>query len=119
MSRRNVSYYIKKIVSIGAIIILLILIKNTGSSILSTASHSNSLNSLKEKLYNKKQENVYLTEKLAIAKTDEYIEEEARSKLGLIKEGEQLVIEKRLQEKEVGVGEKIPNWQKWLAFFIK
>lgn len=119
MSSRNTSWYVKKAVLILSIIVLLVIIKNTIFAIFSTLNRSDLLISLKEELYTKSRENEYLSQKLHIAKTDGFIEEEARTKLGFIKNGEQVIIEESEKKKDVVVAEKKPNYQKWLALFSR
>ncbi len=55
-------------------------------------------------------------------KTDTFIEQEAKLKLGLKKENENLVI---IPDSEVGAGNEAPkteqkraNWQKWVEYFF-
>lgn len=119
MSRRVILSYTKK-VSIGAILILLLLlIKNITTSIISTQQRSQILSELEVTLQAKKEEEALLSQKLSIAKTDKFVEDEARSKLGLVKPGEKIVVD----EKIMPIKEKImpvepPNWKKWLSLFI-
>jgi hypothetical protein len=74
---------------------------------------------LQEELKAKKQENAYLREKLIIAKTDEFVEEQARTRLGMVKEGEKIVADRKIepQKPKIEVPEP-PNWKKWQNLFF-
>lgn len=100
------------------ILVLLVMIKNISEAILSSFDRTKVVDSLQQELNDKKKEQQYLAQKLEIAKTDAFVEEEARTNLGLIKEGEQVIIDDKVAEKQPEVeAEKVPNWQKWLALF--
>ncbi len=72
-----------------------------------------------------KKENEELEEKLAVTKSEGYIEKQLRDKLGLAKEGEIVIVlpdEKiletlapKLEEEEETLPD--PNWKKWLKIF--
>ena len=72
-----------------------------------------------------KKENEELEEKLAVTKSEGYIEKQFRDKLGLAKEGEIVIVlpdEKilgtlapSLEEEEETLPD--PNWKKWLKMF--
>lgn len=64
-----------------------------------------------------------LKEELNYVQSEEFVEKEARGKLGLSKEGETIVVlpenfEEMVESSRKGIGvEKIPNWRKWLRIF--
>jgi cell division protein FtsB len=72
-----------------------------------------------------KKENEELEEKLAVTRSEGYIEKQLRDKLGLAKEGEIVIVlpdEKiletlapKLEEEEETLPD--PNWKKWLKMF--
>lgn len=72
-----------------------------------------------------KKENEELEEKLAVTKSEGYIEKQLRDKLGLAKEGEIVIVlpdEKILETlapklEEEGETLPDPNWKKWLKIF--
>lgn len=118
MSRRVIFKHAKKI-SIGVIlIILLLLIKNITTSIISTQQRSQILREQEAILLEKQKEAALLSQKLSIAKSDKFVEEEARSKLGLVKPGEKIVVDEKIKlpKKQVKPPEP-PNWQKWVSLF--
>lgn len=79
----------------------------------------------REAVLNRSQEeNKYLKDELEYAQSPEFIEQEARNRLGLGREGEQVVLLPKSQipstndqikeEKE----ETMPNWKKWWKLFF-
>lgn len=120
MSSRNFLNLIKKALPFLVILVLLVLIKNIIISIYETKNGGKMFESLKEELASKKRERAHLSQKLYFAKTDQFVEEQARSKLGLSKEGERVIIDKKIsREKRVEVVmDTSSNWQKWWRLFF-
>lgn len=110
----------KKLLPIIAIIILLIVIKNNASSIFRTLEDENTAENLKEKLVSEQKKNQFLKEHLFYVKTDQFVEEEARDKLGMSRPGEYIVIAPTanpLNQEKIEIDNK-PNWQQWLELFF-
>lgn len=66
-------------------------------------------------------ENKELEKRLAEVQGLEHIERVARDKLGMVKEGETVVILPRTQNSELNdqaKTEEIPNWKKWWRLFF-
>lgn len=96
------------------------MIKNTISSIFDTIQNGKISNSLQQQLADEKKKNQFLKERLFYVKTDDFIENEARRKLGLVKVGEHTVIAPPAPEKDknpIEVDTK-PNWEKWWGLFF-
>ncbi len=74
----------------------------------------------KKDLDREKQENQQLKTELSYVKSQEFIEEEARNKLFMVKPGEAGVIvpQELIKEKIVKKEMALPNWQKWLNLFL-
>lgn len=78
-----------------------------------------------ERVEEARQKNEELAGELKYVRSDEFIEKEARDKLGMGKEGETIVvvpkdlIEREVEEarKEKEVPEKVPNWKLWKEAF--
>lgn len=71
------------------------------------------------KLENLKQENQELKEKLEEVKTPEFVEREARDRLGLVQEGEAVVImPERIIEEQANQSKELPIWKKWWQLFF-
>lgn len=77
------------------------------------------LKNLKAQEAQKKKEQAFLSQKLYYAKTDAFVEEEARQKLGLVRPGEQIVVDQKIERVQFK-SEPIarPNWQKWWNLFF-
>lgn len=71
------------------------------------------------KLENLKQENQQLKEKLEYVKTQEFVEKEARDRLGLVWEGEAVVImPEKIMNNEFNQPAYVPIWEKWWQLFF-
>lgn len=92
--------------------------------IFSTLKAGDRLKEVTDNLQSLEVKNKELREKLEEVKKPEFIETQARDKLGLVKEGETLVIIPQEKIDEVlGMTKKIeeiklPNWQGWLKLFF-
>src|SRR3989344_7715810 len=82
----------KKIFPFLVILVLLIIIRNNTVSILASRNNTNTASNLEKKLATEKKKNQYLNERLYYVKTDNFVEEEAQEKLGLLRPGEYFVI---------------------------
>lgn len=110
----------KKISLIFLIIILLFLIKNTIFSIFDTLKNGKVSNSLQTQLVSEQKKNKFLKERLFYVKTDNFVEDEARRKLGMVRVGEHTVIvpsEPEKDSKPIEIDTR-PNWEKWLKLFF-
>ena len=111
---------IKTLLLIGVIVVLLLIIKNIIGSILSLRQNSHIVTSLKQQEQQEKQKGQFLKEKLHQVNTVQFIENEAREKLGMAKPGEHIV----LAPPPVAVVQKqpetdySPTWQKWWKLFF-
>lgn len=75
----------------------------------------------KEELVRRQEENNALLQKLEEARSPSYVEQVAREKLGMVKEGEAIVIVPKTQNPEPNGQintEEIPNWKKWWGLFF-
>jgi cell division protein FtsB len=119
MSRRNFTPYIKKGAILIVTAILVLIIKSLISSISETLDRTKMLSYLEEELSQKKQESAYLKERLIIAKTEKFVEEEARIKLGMVREGEKIVGDRKIEAKKLKIERpELPNWKKWQNLFF-
>ncbi|HMS22251.1 MAG TPA: septum formation initiator family protein [Candidatus Levybacteria bacterium] len=119
MSRTNIFSYLKKVAIVGILIILVVITKNILTSILSTHDRAQILKDLQSELSQKKEEQAYLSQKLYYAKTDAFVEEEARQKLGLIREGEVVVIDEKVKPlRRLTSTKSRPVWQMWWELFF-
>jgi len=64
------------------------------------------------------QRNRDLKKKLEFSQSQQFIERQAREKLGLAKPGETVVIMSQSPATQSGVIEVLPNWKRWLNLFF-
>lgn len=108
---------------IGAVI--LIFAYNIIGQIFTTLQSGDRLSVATEQLHSLEVKNRELKKRLSEIKSQDFIEQQARDKLGLAKEGETLVIipDEKINQvlgvaKQV-VEPRLPNWQGWLKLFFK
>lgn len=117
------SGFFKKIIIAVAILVVTFIAFNLINQIISTLSVSDRLSRALESVHKAEIKNKELKKKLLEIKSPEFLEEEARNKLGLAKEGETIVIIPDEKIKEVlGTTEsaepRLPNWLGWLRVFL-
>ena len=103
------------------VIVSLIIIYNFFNSIYTLWHKKDVITKAQLELKQVQQENTNLKKQLSTVNNPEFVEEQARDKLFLVKPGENtVVIPKNLLPTPTALPEKVlekPNWQKWLAFF--
>ena len=111
---------LKTIVLFIIAFVLLLVIRNIVSSILSLRQNSNIVTALKQQEANEKQKKQFLKEKLYQASTGQFIENEAREKLGMVKPGEHIILAPPaiIAEAKTPEADYSPNWQKWWKLFF-
>lgn len=110
----------RKVIPFIVIFLLLIVIKNNISSITHTIKNKNTAEVLKSQLNEEERENKLLKERLFYVKTNQFVEDEARQKLGMLRSGEYIVIAPTSAplNKERIYFDSTPNWEKWLDLFF-
>lgn len=115
---------IRKITLVAIILLVLVIFYNLLVQINDAMRSQERLSSAAEVVYKLEAKNRELKNKLSEVKTREFIEEQARNKLGLSKNGETVVVipEEKLkmvlgasQSAEI----RLPNWLGWLKVFFK
>lgn len=115
----------KKIVVFLIFIVILFLAYGLVSQIYSAFQAEKRLSSEFEKLSGLQVKNQELKKTLSEARSPQFLEQMARDKLGLSKDGETVfIIPQEKIDKVLGISEKIgelrlPNWQGWLKLFFK
>lgn len=105
-------------------LISLLVINNLIRSIISLSQKQELISSAQKQLDKEKKENELLKQQLQQVNNTRFIEEQARNKLFMVKEGEQLVLlpkELPLQNSKQSVTnreEKTP-FQEWIALFMR
>ncbi len=110
----------KKVFLLLLAFLLLIIVRNNISGIFKGLQNENTAGNLKKELASEERKNQFLKERLFYVKTDQFIEEEARQKLGMVKNGEYIVIAPTsapLNRERITIDDK-PNWKKWLELFF-
>lgn len=111
---------VKKIAFFITIIVSIIIINGLIRSIIDLWNKQDLVETARQELNQEKQKNQELKVQLSYVKSNEFIEEEARNKLFLVKPGESdVIIPKNLiEKKEVKKVVVVPNWKQWLNLFI-
>jgi cell division protein FtsB len=111
----------KKAIFILIVIVLLLIINGLIHSILDTYNKKDLLTQAQKELEEEKLKNSRLKAELTYVETEQFIEEQARNKLFLVKPGEEhVVIPQELIKSGTPNTKKpqIPNWQQWLKLFF-
>lgn len=105
----------KTLILLGIIIILLLLIKNIVGSISSLRQNSRIVSDLRQQEQDELQKRDFLRQQLYYSNTQEFVERQAREKLGMIKPGEKIVIVPHpIEDPDVESGiDNTSNWRKW------
>lgn len=101
-------------------LISFVLVISLTRSVMSLLAKRDIVQTQKGELARLEAENRLLEDALSQAQTPEFIERTAREKLGLVKDGEVVVMLPQGQEREStgAAGESIPNWKKWWGLFF-
>lgn len=110
----------KNIFFISAVIICLIIIYNLATSTYELWSKKYLVTDAEAQLQAEKEENKRLKAQLSFVKSNEFVEQEARNRLLMVKEGEAEVIvpKELLEKKEKKVEKKVPNHIQWIELFL-
>jgi len=111
---------IKKVAFFIAIIVCLIVINGLVRSIFDLWSKQDVVVRARQELDREKQKNEELKVQLGYVKSNEFVEEEARNRLFLVKPGESDVIipQNLIKKKEVKPPPPPPVWQQWVNLFV-
>jgi len=109
----------KKILFFASLGISLLIIIHLVQSIYTLWHKQDLVTQARQELVQEKKENKKLHQELSIVSTEEFVEEEARNKLLMIKPGEKeiLIASNTPQPEKSRPQDTLPNWQQWLALF--
>lgn len=116
---------VKKIVIISIVLVVLVIAYNLINQISAAFKSGERLTKEAEKLYQLEAKNKQLKQKLSEVESGNFIETQARDKLGLSKKGETVVIIPQHKINEVleasssAQSTKLPNWLGWLKVFFR
>jgi len=115
----------KRALPIAILIVFLVLFYSLGKQIFDSLGSSYRLDQATDEVAALQKKNTELKKKLDEVDTPEFIEEQARDKLNLSKDGETVVIIPQNQidqvlgtQKKVEIIQQIPYWQGWLKLFF-
>lgn len=105
----------KTLILLGIIVVLLLLIKNIVGSISSLRQNSRIVTSLREQEKEQIQKREFLKQQLYFTNSQDFIENQAREKLGMTKPDEYVVLVPPTIENKTKVltPDTTPNWKKW------
>lgn len=113
----------KKAIFIIVLIASLLVIRNLVVSIYTLWQKQHLIGKVQEELKREKEKNSELKAKIKEAESPTFLEEQARNKLFLVKEGEQdiLISKKLLEPQEVLASQTqvLPYWKQWINLFFK
>lgn len=118
-----VNIFRHKLVQIIIIFIGIVLIINLSKDILRLLKAAEELKLVQQRIEKLEEERENLVEKKEYYQSEAFIEQEARNKLNMVKEGETIVIlppniKEVLGKKEASLSEPQPNWRQWLELFL-
>ncbi|MBI4037187.1 septum formation initiator family protein [Candidatus Daviesbacteria bacterium] len=115
----------KKLIVILAIVLLLGLFYSFGKQIYSSLQTGSKLDKEVSDLAKLQKKNAELKKRLSEVQGVQFIESQARDKLGLSRARETVVIipqeeiDKILQQSQIAKALVLPNWQAWLKLFFR
>ncbi len=108
----------KKLIAAIFILVLLFVIRNLSLSLYDLIQTEDTVKDLRKELKEKERENKFLNQKLSYIQSAEFIEKEARNKLGLVKNNEHPVfVSSPTPLPEIQESKQEPNWKKWMKIF--
>lgn len=108
----------KRIIFAAVVLFFLLIINGLSHSIYDLWHKQDLVTSAQKKLTEEKLKNQKLKADFSVVDSPEFIENEARNKLFLVKPGEQgVIIPQNLEIKEESSLVAEPNWQKWINLF--
>ena len=103
------------------VLVSIILVVNSTKRILTFRATSMKVTEVQTRLDELRRENEAFKKELEYKKSDEFAEEEIRNKLGLVKEGESVVIIPKEENPQLTTDSgqlTKPNWEKWRDLFF-
>jgi cell division protein FtsB len=104
------------------VLVSIILVVNSTKRILTFRATSMKVGEAQSRLEQLRKENEDLKKELEYKKSDQFTEGEIRNKLGLVKEGETVVIIPKEEDQPSSAkaleGKQKPNWEKWRDLFF-
>jgi cell division protein FtsB len=117
----------RKLAAIPLLLLGLFLVFHLSRSLWDIYHRTDRVGELKNEIQKLREEKSRLEEEKAFRQTAEFIEQEARNKLQMTKEGEHVVVvpqkdtesNAKGREKTTTIPTQKPNWQKWVEFWLE
>lgn len=112
----------RNLVLIFAVLVLLLLGLNSFKRILSLQGTSKNVEKEEATLDTLRRENDSLKQELEYKKSQRFAEAEIRNKLGMAKDGEQVIVVPKKDDgtstQDAVIKKQLPNWKKWQRIFF-
>lgn len=113
----------RNLLLMAVLVLSLLLVVNSTKRILTFKTTAQKVGESGEYLEDLKRENEALRRELEYKRSQEFAEAEIRNKLGLVKEGEAVVVLPKQDDERLTTNDESkieePNWQKWWNLFFK
>ena len=121
--RISVNIFNNKLVRILILIVGIGLIVSLSRSIFKMSKVTDELRLAEQRIRELEEQKETLVKRKEFYQSEDFIEQEARNKLNMIKEGETVIVlppnlEEILGEKEKQPQASLPNWRQWLDLFL-
>lgn len=126
MNSQHITGYFKKIVGYGVLIVIILMLGSITRNIGKVIAIRGEVAEERKRIESLQKENEELQKRIAETQSDEFIEGQIRDKLGLVKEGEIVIVlpdEEVLRSLAPKISEEAdtlpdPNWKKWVKLFL-
>lgn len=112
----------KKVIFLIIVVIGMVIIFRLVVSIIELWHKKDVLTAVEKQLVQQEKENKYLKKQLTVVQSRQFIEEEARNKLFLVKPGESTILINqsllKIEDNSKKETSQIPIWQRWLRLFF-
>lgn len=111
----------KHLIPILIIGVLLFLLRGVVLSINSVVKNQHTIRDLQTELQDKQKDNLFLNQRLQYVQKNEFVENEARERLGMVRGGEVIVLlpsPQASKSQPITYEDKRPNWKKWWDVFF-
>lgn len=109
---------LKNVITIAIILTLLVLMRNIASSIYNLIQNEDIVQDLQTQLERERKEYAFLNQRLTEVKSDTFVEQEAREKLGLVRDNEYPVFVIPPSPTPTPLRQEADqNWKKWKEVF--
>jgi cell division protein FtsB len=112
----------KRLLFLSLVVVLILIIGGLTRSIYGLWRKQDLVSSYQKELSKEKNENQKLKNQLSLVEKSDFLEQQARNNLFLVKPGEQDVIIPKgllIASNSAKPSETVPNWKKWWSLFLQ